>query len=319
MTQKKENPKISVIIPVYNVEKYLAQCLDSVINQTLKDIEIICVDDGSFDGSLEILNKYKEKDERIKILTQKNQYAGVARNNGLKVAKGKYLSFLDSDDFFEPTMLEDMYKIAEKDDSDIVVCSFYEYDTKTQTKNHIIKIEDKYVDKSPFAPQEFPISLFDFSSLNAWTKLFRRKLFKDNDLHFENCICCNDFTCVCTALAVAKKISVTNKPYIYYRTSQNNNLTANRHKSVDSFLFAAQKLEDNLKKLNLYNTFKQAFIHKMKLSFNWELSLCSKTQKFEKEKKAKEVLSDSLYKLFYGVPQQPNKYNKPQKRNFLKY
>ena len=81
------NPKISVIIPVYNTEKYLKQCLDSVINQTLKEIEIICVDDGSTDKSLKILEEYKEKDKRIIIIKQQNQYAGVARNNGLKTAK----------------------------------------------------------------------------------------------------------------------------------------------------------------------------------------------------------------------------------------
>ena len=93
-------PKISVIIPVYNVEEYLAQCLETVINQTLKDIEIICIDDGSTDNSLYILKKFAEKDKRITILKQKNLHSGVARNAGLAAAKGKYLSFLDSDDFF---------------------------------------------------------------------------------------------------------------------------------------------------------------------------------------------------------------------------
>jgi len=314
-----KQPLVSVIVPVYNVEKYLEQCLDSIINQTLKDIEIICVDDGSTDGSLDILNGYKEKDDRIIIITQKNLYAGVARNNGLKVAKGEYLSFLDSDDFFEPTMLEDMYKIAEKDGSDVVVCGFCEYNTQTKEKIHRIKIKEKFIKQSPFSPKEVSRDLFEFGELNAWSKLFKRKLFIDNDLHFEPFICCNDFTCVCTALAASNKISVIGTPYVCYRTHQSNNLTAKRNKSVDSFLLAAQKLEDNLKKLNLYNTFREPFDFKMKLSFNWELSLCSKAQKLEKEKKAREVLSDSLYKLFYGAPQQPNKHNKSQKRNFLKY
>ena len=81
--------KVSVIIPVYNTEKYLRQCLDSVVNQTLRDIEIICVDDGSTDGSIEILREYEQKDSRVKMLCQKNQYAGVARNNGLNYASGE--------------------------------------------------------------------------------------------------------------------------------------------------------------------------------------------------------------------------------------
>ena len=110
--------KVSVIIPVYNVEPYLKQCMDSVVGQTLKDIEIICVDDGSTDGSLDILKEYATEDSRIQIIEQKNAGAGAARNNGMRHATGKYLSFLDSDDFFEPRMLEKAYDLAEKDQAD---------------------------------------------------------------------------------------------------------------------------------------------------------------------------------------------------------
>ena len=94
-------PKVSVIIPVYNVEKYLRECLDSVVNQTLKDIQIILIDDGSTDSSLGICKEYAQKDNRIKIIEQKNQGAGAARNRGMSEAKGDYLYFLDSDDFLE--------------------------------------------------------------------------------------------------------------------------------------------------------------------------------------------------------------------------
>ena len=97
--------KVSVIMPVYNVEDYLEQCLDSVLAQTLREIEVICVDDGSTDGSGVILEKYQEKDERIRVFHQKNQFAGCARNLGLKHASGKYVIFWDSDDFFELPML----------------------------------------------------------------------------------------------------------------------------------------------------------------------------------------------------------------------
>lgn len=91
--------KVSVILPVYNVSEYLRQCMDSIVGQTLKDIEIICVDDGSTDDSLEILKEYEAKDKRVKVIEQKNAGAGAARNNGLAIATGEYLSFLDSDDF----------------------------------------------------------------------------------------------------------------------------------------------------------------------------------------------------------------------------
>ena len=106
-------PKVSVIIPVYNAEKYLRDCLNSVVNQTLKDIEIICVDDGSEDSSLAILEEYRERDQRIKVLSQPNQGAGLARNNGILSAEGEYICFLDSDDFYpESVTLEKLYNKA---------------------------------------------------------------------------------------------------------------------------------------------------------------------------------------------------------------
>ena len=94
-----ENPKISLIIPVYNVEKFLRECLDSVVNQTMRDIEIICINDGSTDGSLDILKKYAAKDDRIIVINQTNGWLSAARNSGLKIARGEYIQFVDSDDY----------------------------------------------------------------------------------------------------------------------------------------------------------------------------------------------------------------------------
>ena len=118
---------VSVILPAWNVSPYLRQCLDSIVSQTLTNIEIICVDDGSTDGTLDILREYAEKDSRILVIHQENQGAGAARNNAMRYAKGKYLSFLDSDDFFEPDMLEKSWEAAERNNADIVVfgCDFY--------------------------------------------------------------------------------------------------------------------------------------------------------------------------------------------------
>ena len=113
--------KVSVIIPVYNAEKYLKQCLNSICRQTLQEIEIICVDDGSTDNSLNILQEYTNADPRIQVLTQKNQGAGAARNYGLRTARGLYLSFLDADDFFEPNMLEEAVNTIELYSADFVV------------------------------------------------------------------------------------------------------------------------------------------------------------------------------------------------------
>lgn len=296
---------VSVIIPVYNVEKYLPECLDSVLNQTLENIEVICVDDGSTDNSLNILYEYAKKDSRIKVLTQKNLHAGVARNTGLSIAKGTYLSFLDSDDIFAPTMLEEMYKLALVDKSDTVACCFDIYDTVTKKITRKKPILDKYVKLSPFAPSVIKDELFNFSSPNAWTKLFRHELFKKYNLEFVNTICCNDFTCVYTALALSNKISIINKPFIKYRYVQKSNLTANRNKSADGFLIAAQELENNLKKFNVYSVYKHAFEVKMRSSFNWELSLCTALQKEERKQAAKKLISPNLYKILYPEPNKP--------------
>ena len=119
-----ENPKISVIIPVYNVEKYLRECLDSVVNQTMRDIEIICVNDGSTDNSLDILKEYATKDDRIIVINQTNGWLSAARNSGLKIAKGEYIQFVDSDDYLELNACETAYKYALQYNADVVVWGY---------------------------------------------------------------------------------------------------------------------------------------------------------------------------------------------------
>ena len=116
-------PKVSVIIPVYNVEAYLKQCLDSVINQTLKDIEIILVDDESPDNCPKICDDYAKKDKRIKVIHQKNKGLSGARNTGMEFATGEYIAFIDSDDWIEKTMLRTLFSTAEKHNSDVAVCN----------------------------------------------------------------------------------------------------------------------------------------------------------------------------------------------------
>lgn len=122
------NVKVSIIIPVYNVEKYLRECLDSALNQTLKEIEIICVNDGSTDSSVDILKEYSLKYSRVKIISKKNSGYGNTMNVGIKAAQGEYINFLESDDLIEADMLETLYNIAQKDEEiDIIKGDYYEY------------------------------------------------------------------------------------------------------------------------------------------------------------------------------------------------
>ena len=119
--------RVSVLVPIYNVEKFLPECLDSLVNQTLKDIEIICINDGSTDRSPQIIQEYAKKDKRIKVINKKNSGYGDSMNQGLKKAKGEYIGIVESDDFIDLDAFEKFYKIAKKYDCDVVKSNFYEY------------------------------------------------------------------------------------------------------------------------------------------------------------------------------------------------
>ena len=180
---------VSVVVPVYNTEKYLPECIESLIHQTLKNVEFIFVDDGSTDHSIDIIEKYQQQDNRIKLIKQKNQYAGVARNNGMKQATGKYIIFLDSDDFFKLDMLEESFKSGEKNQSEIVVFGSYTYDQLTGT------VKKRYMGEYPDTCVSF-VQLGDkfFQSYygQPWNKLFLRSFIEKSKIQFQETRKCND-------------------------------------------------------------------------------------------------------------------------------
>nr|MCR5457865.1 glycosyltransferase [Clostridiales bacterium] len=201
-------PLVSVIIPVYNVEKYLRECMDSVLNQTLKDIEVICVDDGSTDGSLEILRAYESKDSRVKVYTQNNKFAGVARNNGFSHATGKYCIFLDSDDRFEKNLLQKTYKKAEKDQADIVAFNFDRFDEFGKVEKRIgVHTELLPKNKAVFSYKDCPEYIMSVVNPTPWTKLYRTSFIAENNLKYEEISTTNDITFASVSVAVAKRIS----------------------------------------------------------------------------------------------------------------
>lgn len=215
------NTKVSVIIPVYNVEKYLRECLDSVINQTLKEIEIICVDDGSTDSSLEILREYERKEPRLTVLTQQNKFAGVARNAGLAIARGEYCAFLDSDDFFEANALKALYTTATKNNLDMIKCSFcyYENDTgKTyQTKYSQNGAADGDLRGRVISFADAPEKLIYVGDV-PWNGLYRRQFILDNGIEFNSLRCVNDHSFFVHCLIKAKRFMVVDTIIAYYRT-----------------------------------------------------------------------------------------------------
>lgn len=293
-------PKISVVMPLYNVENFLRQSLNSVINQTLKDIEIICVNDASTDNTLSILEEYARNDKRIKIITnEKNLHCGISRNVGMKYATGDYLIILDGDDFFRPTMLELMYNKIVKDNSDVVVCDFFIFDDLEKKVTNLYCVKNKAMrKKAVFDPKEFKDILFCEITPNTWTKLFKRSFLLENNLHFDDNVYCTDQSCIYTALSCAKKISLLNKPLVCYRKNQNGNLTAKRYYYyyLENSFKSMSILENNLKERELFEIYKKSFIKRAKATILYSCS--SDNINFEKQL-AKNILSTETYYCLY--------------------
>ncbi len=161
--------KISVVVPVYNVEKYLEQCLNSIINQTFKDIEIICINDGSTDGSLEILREYEQKDSRIRLINKENEGISAVRNQGMELAKGEYISFIDSDDWIDENYLEALYTAAKKYDSDIACSSIIRVTGKRHRKKIIYKKEE-FTTESDKKNELTKVPINSY----VWNKIYKR-------------------------------------------------------------------------------------------------------------------------------------------------
>jgi glycosyltransferase involved in cell wall biosynthesis len=180
-------PKVSIIVPVYNTAKYLNQCLTSLIDQTLKDIEIIVVNDGSSDNSLEIIESFQRKDSRIKVISHKNIGLGPTRNVGIKIAKGEYLAFVDSDDYVDTNMYLELYSTAKEKNSDIVVCDF-KYEKENNIITNDIPIPDRVINLNKTGVDNFFKEFYFTLKIKtaSWNKLYRRSLILEQNITFED-------------------------------------------------------------------------------------------------------------------------------------
>ena len=278
-------PKVSVIIPVYNVEAYLRECLDSVVNQTLKEIEIICIDDGSTDDSLFILEQYAQKDPRIGVLRQENWHAGIARNAGLAVARGKYLSFLDADDFFEANMLEECYSLIEKEGSEILIYQYRNYNDETHETEQVRGInkemtEGKSVTLSPLSIRK---ELMTVCNPMPWNKLICHQFIKDIGVRFQSQSASNDVYFSLSSLACSKKITFFYKPYVYYRYNRKDSLRNTRDRNPFDFYKAYEAVYEMLRKRGLYKTYQETFLTSLIFSSLWTLAHTEKAHREVKE------------------------------------
>lgn len=219
--------KVSIIMPVYKVEEYVGKAIESIQAQTLTDWEFLIVDDGTPDKSGEICDEYAAKDERITVIHKENGGAPTARNIAIEKACGEYYYFMDSDDWAEPTMLEDMYNLAKRDEAQLVVAGFY-IDTYCGKDKYITDdytVEDmKFSDKESFRKNAY--KLFDKNLLyTPWNKLFEAKYIKDNDLKFPTTFW-DDFPFVISVIKDIEKVTVTSKQYYHFLRARTESETA---------------------------------------------------------------------------------------------
>ena len=234
-------PIISVIMVAYNAERYLKESLGSVVSQSFKDIEIIFVDDGSSDSTLDIVREFSSTDPRIKILSCPHEGAGAGRNRGIEEAQGEYLSILDADDLFDAEMLEKSYSLATREQADIVIFKFRLKDTVTGEISHDrdYSLPPEYIKKNAaVGTRGLP-----WSNPAAWNKLFRREFIKQSGLRFQNLRSCNDFAFTKSAFIVAKRIFFLDEELLTYQVNPHN-ISSTRYLHAENIISAGKAVLD---------------------------------------------------------------------------
>lgn len=313
--KKSNTPKISIIICAYNREEYLKRCLNSVKNQTLKNIEIICADDGSTDNTLDVFRKYANKDHRFKFFTQKNSGPGVARNKAIKMATGEYIMFLDSDDWIDLNTCEELYKKVKLNDLDILLFLMKNYSEETGEY-----YEDSYYNLTPI-PDDFENKVFShedisniiFSiSISACQKIYKRSLVKK--VHFAEKLLFEDNPFFWGVMLQAKRMSLLKK-HFYLRSRHTSSITSEYDNKYFDVIPISNKVISIFKELNLVNMYKyqltnykinyiSQWYHMMEEKYKntfWDL-MHDDFQKLHEDKKIDSLMLNNLNepnKLFY--------------------
>lgn len=273
---------VSVIIPVFNAEKYISTCIESLISQSYSDFEIICVDDGSTDNSPRILQQYMSMDPRIKIIEQKNQFAGNARNTGMEVASGKYCMFLDVDDFFEKNMIELQVRQIEKDHADICICDADIYDDQAGTfRKSEWLLAKSYIPHVPFNREEIKDHIFFIKTPAAWNMIISSAFIKEHALKFQETKNTNDLYFTYAALNLAQKITVVDMVLVHYRIGTGSNLQSGNDKSPLDFCRAFLKLKELLIEKGIFDEVKRGYISLYLTNFEYHMFTLQSVQSFE--------------------------------------
>ena len=241
--------KVSVIVPVYNVKKYLRKCLDSIIGQTLKDIEIILVNDGSTDSSLSICEEYAEKDKRITLISKENRGPSHTRNTGLKTAKGEYISFVDSDDYIEENMLEKLYNLGQESSADIIFCNHDIISFNTFKGKPYPYPTGKTVYASEFAKNTN--YFLGGNIMTVWGKIYRRDFLSENNIFFnDNIRFYEDFPFSSLCMEKAESICGTDEVLYHYVLRDNSLSNTYFFKYLDIFCNLNKEILENYEKMS---------------------------------------------------------------------
>lgn len=251
---------ISIIIPVYNVAKYLPRCIESILNQSYKEFEAIFINDGSLDNSLEILQEYSKKDNRVHIINKENEGSGEARNIGLKKSKGQYISFIDSDDWVHKDYLKLMYEEIERSNSDVVMCNpIKTYDDENKNKNlrtgkfNIVNLEKN------------PEKIVDILAMPVlWNKLYNKKIIMDKKIKFSKLIIGEDLEFLYRVILNSKKISKVEKNlYFYYHRADSLTKDKFNEKKLNDIFYVLDKIDEILtdkRSLKYFDRYKVIYI-----------------------------------------------------------
>lgn len=280
-------PKVSIIVPFYNVENYIEKCLKTLVNQTLQEIEIILVNDGSKDGSIEIAKKFlKQYPKKIIYLEKENGGLSDARNFGIKYAKGEYVAFLDSDDYIEEDMYKNMYDIAKKENSDMVECNFYwEYPNKKK-----LDISKQYNSKQ---------EMLEKVRVVAWNKIIKRKILEKSDIQFPKGYRYEDVEFTYKLIPFLEKVSFCKQPMIHYvqREGSISNSQNERTKEIFDVLDHVIKF---YKENGIYDEYKQQLEY-VYVRYSFCSSLLRMT-KIQNKKLKKELLEITWNKVNTNFP-----------------
>lgn len=256
--------KVSVIMPIYNAGEYLSRAIGDVLSQTLTEIELICVDDGSTDNSPKIIKRFASKDKRVSVIREANAGPAIARNRGLDVARGQYIMFLDADDFYEKTLLEELYVTAERDNLDIAVTKFDIYNDERDS----FSLPTDELHGNIFVPggvtskNEHPDYILGSTTGYVWNKLFRASFIKDKILEFDPDLYVFEDVCfVCSALSLAERVGRIEGLLIHHRVYSDQSRARLFRKYYGQVPVVYKKLKEFLMKRGMYIPLKKGYLN----------------------------------------------------------